>query len=238
MLIRSRARREDTEADTNPNTETNTVATLQSANLCEIQCSLVPDLGIDSNFNFVGLQRIGVILMEFDSAIGEWSMGVEEKSAIGKRELKGGFRSVLWTTRTTTWPVWVAGFVGMMRLVGVIRFVRMLRLMGVVGLVRVVWLMGVTRLVGMTWFVGMIGLMGMVWFVGMIGFVGMVRVVGMLGTTGPTVAVMMSLARMFNLLWLRPLCVLVAFQLFIGIETGLNPYQSLMFAGWKQCAYP
>lgn len=52
--------------------------TLQSANLGEIQCDLVPNLGIDRDFNFVRLQRIGIILVELDSTIGEWTVGVKE----------------------------------------------------------------------------------------------------------------------------------------------------------------
>jgi hypothetical protein len=61
-----------------PNTKTRTVLTLQSANLGELQCGLVPDLGVDSNFNFIGLQGIGIVLIELDSAVGEWTVRVEE----------------------------------------------------------------------------------------------------------------------------------------------------------------
>jgi len=39
-----------------PNTETRTMLALQGTNLGEPQCGLVPNLGIDSDFNFVRIQ--------------------------------------------------------------------------------------------------------------------------------------------------------------------------------------
>jgi hypothetical protein len=79
-----------------PNTETCTVLTLQTANPGESQCSLVPNLGINSNLNFVGIQETGVILVELDSAVGERAPGIEEERAIGERKLESGMRSKLW----------------------------------------------------------------------------------------------------------------------------------------------
>ena len=53
------------------------MAALQSANLGKIQRGLIPNLGIDSNFDFVRLQRIGIVLGKLDSTECEWTVGVK-----------------------------------------------------------------------------------------------------------------------------------------------------------------
>ena len=214
MTIRFRAKGEDREAGTNPNTKTCTVLTLQSANLGEIQCELVPDLGVDSNFNFVRLQRIGIILVEPDSAVGEWTMGVEEERAIRERKLEGGIRSVFWTMGATTRPVWVVGFVGM------VGFVRVVGFVGVVGLVRMVGFVGVIGPIRMVGSVGVAGLVRVVRLMRVVGLVGMVgrrrgrrrrrRRRGMVGRFGSTRATM-AVTRIFDLHRFRPMSVRVAF---------------------------
>lgn len=220
------------ETETNPNADACAVFTLQSANLGRTQCSFVPNLGIDSNFNFVGFQRIGIILVELDSAIGKWTMGIEEKRAIGKWKLESGIGSVLWATRTTTRPMWEVGsvgmmwFMGMIRLVGMMRPMRMIRLMGMVGFVGMAGLVRMIGLVGMVGLTGVVGLARMAWLIGMLlWFVRVIRTVGglgLIGTGGLAMAVRVPLARTFNLLRLGPLCVRVAFQFLIGIKASLQ----------------
>jgi hypothetical protein len=186
------------EGKTNPNTEACTVVTFQSTNFSNVQCVLVPDLSIYSDFNFVSIQRIGIVLIEPDSTVRKWTMGVEEKGAIGERKLESGVGGVLWSIRT---PVGTMRFVGMTRL------------------------MGVTGLMGMTRFMRMIRLVWMVWLVRRIGLVGMFRIMGrlwFLGIVGFAVAVVMPLlATMPNLLGLGPLSVLITFQALVGIESSL-----------------
>jgi len=93
-----------------PDTKTSAVITYQSANIGRVQCGLVPNLSMDSDFDLVGLERIGIILEELDSAVGEWPVGVKEKRAIGKGKLEGGFGSILWTTASVARPVRVVPF--------------------------------------------------------------------------------------------------------------------------------
>lgn len=100
------------------------MVTSQATNLGELQCALVPDLSVDSNFNFVRMQRIGIILIEPDSTKSKRALGVEEKGAIGKRKLKSGVGGVLWAMRAS---------MGMMRLV---RMARLVRVVGFVGMTR------------------------------------------------------------------------------------------------------
>lgn len=170
----------------------------QSANLGDLQRGLVPDLGVDGDFNFIRIQRIGVILIKPDSTVGKWTMGVEEKSAIGEREFESGVGGVLWPMRA---PVW-----GM-------RFVRMTGSMGVTGLVRMTGFMRVVRLMWVAWLVGMIGSEGVTRGMRRLGFI---RIVGF------AVTVMMSLPTMMvDLLWLRPLSILIAFQGLFQIKRSL-----------------
>ena len=120
-------------------------------------------------------------------------MGIEEKRAVGKWKLESGLGSVLWTTGAATRPMWVAGFVRMMRFVG---------------------------MVGLVWMVRLVGVVGLVWVIRLVWMIRLVRVVGRLRPVGATVAV--SLARRFNLHRLRPLSILVTFQFLVGIETSLE----------------
>jgi len=179
--------------------------TLQSANLGELQCGLVPDLGIDSDFNFVRPQRIGIVLVELDSAVGEWTVRVEEE--IRERKLKTGIGSVFWTTRTTTRPVWMTGLMGVMWFAGMVGLVRM------VGFVRVVGSTRMVRSVRMARFVRGAGLVRVVGLVGLVRLVGMIRVIRRVRRFGPTGAVSAVAVgtRMFDLLRLRPMSVLVTF---------------------------
>ena len=212
--------------------------TLQSANLCEIQGGLVPNPSVDSDLNFVRLERIGIILIELDSAVGEWTLGVEEKRAIGKRKLKGDIGSILWTSRRTTRPVWVARSVGMMWPMGVARSVRMIRPMGMirpVGMIRSVGMLGIVGVVGVIGFTGMVWVIrsggkfrvvrsgGMARWMRMVGLAGMVRVVGRLGPIGATGAVAVAVRAMrFDLHRLRPVSMFVAFQFLVRIKTSLK----------------
>ena len=218
MDISSCTKGKDAKVDTDPNTETCTVVTLQSANLGEIQRIFVPNLSIDSNLDFVRLQRIGIILGELDATKCEWTVGVEEKRAISEWKLESGIGSVFWIM-TTTRPMWVMRFVGM------------------VGSVGMVWLMGMIWLVRMVWFVGVVGLVRVVWPVGRVmrrlwmirrvmRGLGMMWRCGTVGAVGFVVAVRAS-ARRFNLHRLRPMSVLVAFQFLVGIESGLKSLSAL-----------
>lgn len=157
-------------------------------------------------------------------------MGVEEKGALGKRELESGLGSVLRTAGTMTWPVWV------------MRLMRMARLVRVVGLVGVVWPMGVVRLVGVIWSVGMVRSirvvwpgrmarpvtfrgrsMRMTWLARMIRLMGMVRMVRGFGPVGVMRRLAMAvMARAFDLLRLGPIHVFVALQLLVGTKTNLQ----------------
>jgi hypothetical protein len=175
-----------------PNPETSTVVALQSTNLGEAQSVLVPNPGVDNDFNFIRIQRIRIILIELDSTIGKWTMGVEEKIAIRERKLEGGVRGVLWSVR---------GSVRMMRFVGMARFV------------------GVTGLVGMSRFVGMIRLIWMIGTVRRIRFVWMVRMMRRPGFIG-VMGFAMMLARVLDLLRLGPIGILITFQVLVGIKSS------------------
>lgn len=178
------------------------MVTLQSTNLSETQCRLVPDLGADGNFNFVRAQRIRIVLMELDSAEGKWTMGVEEKSAIGEWKLESGVRGVLWSMRA---------LVGMM---------------GLVGMTRPVGPVGVTRLVGGTRFVWMIGFMRRIGMVRVMGRLGLIGRVGWFGVTVMTFPAMMPYLLRFG-----PFSELVAFQFLVGIESGLYRLSALQVVG-------
>jgi len=114
--------------------------------------------------------------------VGEWTVRVEEKRAIGERKLESGIRSELGSTS-------IPGFV-----VGLVGVVRMIRLAGVVR----------TRPVGVV-------MVGFVRIVGLVGMVRVVRMFGSIGTTRFAMIVMVSLlARRANPLRLGPLGVLIA----------------------------
>lgn len=177
---------------------------LQSTDLSEIQCGLVPDFSVDGDFNLIRTQRIGIILMKNDSTMGKWTMGVEDKGTIGERKLKSGIGSVLWSMGAS---------------VGKMRFVGMPRLVGVTGLMGMIWLVGMTR------FMRMIRFVRMIWFVRRIGLLRMVRMMRrlwLIGTMRFAVTAMPLPARMFNLFRLRPIRLLVAFEPLVGIESGLH----------------
>ena len=55
-VIRPHARWKVTETETNPNTETRTMLALQTTDLGEFQRGLVPNPGMDRDFNFVRVQ--------------------------------------------------------------------------------------------------------------------------------------------------------------------------------------
>ena len=164
-------------------------------------------------------------------------MGVEEKRAIGKRQLESSIGSILGTTRATTRPVWVVGSVGMTRLMRMVRPVGVARLMRMVWLVGVVWFMGMAWLVGMTWLVEMTWLVGVTWFVWVVWLAGMIRMVGRpgpIGATGLAMAVRVTgPAMMFDFLWLRPISMLVALQFLVGIKTSLE-FLSAFYVCWAE----
>ena len=195
VTIRARAKVEDKEVGTNPDTETCTVLTLQSANLGKLQCGLLPDLGVDSNFNFVRLQRIGIILIELDSTEGEGTVRVEEERAIRERKLETGIGGVFWTTMAAR-SVWMTGLVGVIRFAGMVWLVRMVGFARVVWSVRMVGTMRMVRSVRRARFVRMAGLVGVV---GLVGVMRRMRTTGAVGT------------RMFDLLRFRPMSMLVTF---------------------------
>lgn len=220
-VIRSHTQRKVIETETDPNTETRTMLALQRTNLCESQCGLVPNLGFDGDFDFVRAQRIRVILVKFDPAVGKRTVRIEEEGAIGKRKLESGIGSVLRPAGTTTRPVWVMGFVGMMRLMRMVRLVRVVGLVGVAWPIGVIWPVRMVRFAGKVIFSGRF--MRMTWFARMIGLGGMVRMVRGLGPIRamgrPAVAVR---ARRFDLLRLGPIGILVALKFLVGTETNLK----------------
>ena len=64
--------------NTNPDTESRAVVTLQSTNPGMFQRRLVPDLSVNGDFNFVRLQQAGIVLSKVDSAASEWTVGVKQ----------------------------------------------------------------------------------------------------------------------------------------------------------------
>jgi hypothetical protein len=221
LTIRYRAKMKHGKIDTDPNTETRTLITLQSTNLGLIQCTLVPDLSVDSDFNLVRVQRVGIILIELDPAIGERTMGVEEKRTVGEWKLESGVGSVLWTgAAPAAWLVRMMRFVGMVWFVGVIRFMRVIRLVGMIGFV------GVTR--GAVW---MTRLLRMFRLVRMFMTTRRLRAIGRRGF-----AVGSLPAMMLNLLRFRPFSVLGAFELRFGIETSLECLLAFRVSGKTESA--
>ena len=178
---------------------------------------------MDSDLSFIRTQYTRIILVEHDSTMGEWAVGVKEKGTVGERKLEGGVGGVL---RTVGAPVRTAGFVRMMW------FVRVVRLVGVIRFVWMVRFVGMTRFVGVTRLVRMIRLMWVVRPLWMIRFAGMIRVVRRLRVTrmmrgpgflrGVGFAVRSLPARVLNLLGLGPLSELVAFQFLVGIKSSLQ----------------
>ena len=154
--------------------------------------------------------------MELNSTEGEWTVGVEEKGAIGKRKLESGIGGVLWTMTT---PVVRSGF-GEVRPVGMTRLMRVIRLMRRTGPVRM------TRFVRMVGLVGVIKLVGSARRMRRLRFTRMVRRFRstrgrrMLGSS--RVLGVTMLAWMLNLLWLGPLSVNIAFKFLVGIKLGLS----------------
>ena len=192
------------------------MVTLQRTNLGKTQRILVPNPGVDSDLSFVRTQYTRIILVEHDSTMGEWAVGVKEKGTVGERKLESGVGGVL---RTVGAPVRTAGFVRMMwfvrvvRLVGVIRFVGMTRFVGVTRLARMVRLMWVVRPLWMIRFAGMIRVVRRLRVTRMMRGPGFLRGVGFAVRSLP--------ARVLNLLGLGPLSELVAFQLLVGIKSSL-----------------
>jgi hypothetical protein len=137
--------------------------------------------------------------------VGKWTVGIKEKGTFGERKLESGVGGVLWTVRA---PVRTAGPVRMMRLVGVIRFVRM------IGLMRVTRLMRMIRMIRLVWVIWVIRMLRRLRFTGMmrgLGFLWRMRL-----------AVMSLPAVMLDLLRLRPLDEVVAFQFLVRIESDLQ----------------
>lgn len=141
-------------------------------------------------------------------------MRVEEKSAIGERKLECGFGGVLWTMRALVWMRFVRvmgmmGFVGVMRILGVTRLVWV---MGLVRVVRMVRRFGPTRVVRG---------FGPIRVVRRLRSIRVMRRLRSIRVMGFAVSAMISPpAGVFDLLWFRPLSVLVALELFVRIKSG------------------
>ena len=159
--------------------------------------------------------------MEFDPAIGKGAVRIEEKGAIGKRKLESSIGSVLRPAGTTTWPVWVMGFVGMMRLMRMVRLVRVVGLMGMVRSMGMIWPLRMVRFAGRVILGGRF--VRMTWFARMIGFAGMVRMVRGLGPIRAMGRLAVAVrARRFDLFRLGPIGILVALQFLVGTEANLK----------------